>query len=147
MFNSQAEGAACAALVNDWQPQDAGVKRAFMVLKDALDKPGQVMLEFKVRPGVSYSLRAYRKDVNSKVPALFTLLDVVDDDPQERWLSICFFEESITDPAGLGDAIPGGLLGEDGYCFDLMDFHQSLLDYLVQRIVEAYSGAGRGAGD
>ena len=66
------------------------------------------------------------------------MVDVIDDDPDNRWLSVCFYEEAITDPDERGDMVPGGLFGQDGYCFDIYEYEESDLAYLVQRIDEAY---------
>ena len=65
------------------------------------------------------------------------MVDVIDDDPADRWLSVCFFGDTITDPVGMGDLVPGGLLGQDGHCFDVEAV--SMLDYVKERIQEAYT--------
>ncbi len=44
----------------------------------------------------------------------------------------------IDDPEELGNLIPQGILGEDGYCFDLEELDDSFVDYLNGRIDEAY---------
>ncbi len=36
---------------------------------------------------------------------------------------------------------PQGILGEDGYCFDLDEFDETLLCYLEKRMDEAYNSA------
>ena len=66
------------------------------------------------------------------------MIDVIDDDPKERWLSVCFYGDTIIDPDEEGDLIPEGLLGDDGYCFDLVDADKFLMTYVRQRIQEAY---------
>ena len=66
---------------------------------------------------------------------------LVDDDPNDRWLSVCFFGDMITDPEEKGDLIPGGLLGEDGYCFDITEPDDKLAAYVEARIEEAYHSA------
>ena len=66
------------------------------------------------------------------------MVDVIDDDPESRWLSVCFYESMIKDKDDLGDLIPGGLLGEDGYCFDLYENESDMVTYLKERINEAY---------
>jgi hypothetical protein len=38
------------------------------------------------------------------------MVDVIDDDPEVRWLSVCFYGEMITDPDEAGELIPEGLL-------------------------------------
>ena len=69
------------------------------------------------------------------------MLDVIDDDPGHRWLSVCFYGDMITDPDELGDLIPGGLLGSDGYCFDISEEDDALREYVGVRIQEAYEEA------
>ena len=59
----------------------------------------------------------------------------------EAFLSVCFYQEEINDPDELGDAIPGGLFNEDGYCFDLEPDDGDLAGYLSKRISEAHSSA------
>jgi hypothetical protein len=69
------------------------------------------------------------------------MVDVIDDDPKERWLSICFYGELITDPDEAGELIPEGLLGEDGYCFDLYEYDTDEINYLKQRLTQAHKNA------
>jgi len=115
------------------------MKRAFLELKEMLEKKEGVELEFKARPGISYSLRARHK--NQKNRNLFVMIDVIDDDPDNRWLSICFYGDMVTDPEEKGTLIPGGLLGEDGYCFDLDSWEEDYFSYIKNRIEEAYDNA------
>ena len=67
------------------------------------------------------------------------MIDVIDDEP--RWLSICFYGEMVSDPEERGDYVPGGLLGEDGLCFDIESGNEELVSYVIARIDEAYSAA------
>ena len=110
-----------------------------MMFYEWLDGKQGIKLDFNERPGVSYSLRAAHVK-NSDHP-LFVMVDVIDDDPLNRWLSVCFFGDMITDPDELGDLIPGGLLGEDGYCFDVTSSDKNLAGYIQQRIEEAFTKA------
>jgi hypothetical protein len=64
--------------------------------------------------------------------------DVIDDDPDQRWLSICFYGERISDPEERGDFVPGGLLGQDALWFDYDGGDEELLGYITRRIAEAY---------
>jgi len=95
-------------------------------------------LEFKARPGVSYSLRGKR---TGQTRELMVMVDVIDDDPDARWLSVCFFADMISDPKEEGDIVPGGLLGHDAYCFDLLSADPEEVDYVAKRIQEAYAAA------
>jgi hypothetical protein len=70
---------------------------------------------------------------------LFALVDVIDDDPAARWLSVCFYADMITDPEELGDVAPGGLAGEDARCFDLESGARA--DYILERLKEAHAKA------
>ena len=54
-----------------------------------------------------------------------------------RFLSVCFYADTITDPEERGDLIPGGLLSQDGYCFDLDDNDDEAVSYVEARILEA----------
>lgn len=72
------------------------------------------------------------------------MVDVIDDDPANRWLSVCFYGEMISDPDENGDFVPEGLLGEDALCFDIDAWEDDLLVYVEKRLDEAYSAAGRG---
>ena len=49
----------------------------------------------------------------------------------------------MTDPEERGDSVPGGLLGEDGICFDVDAFDETLLSYIKQRITEASQAGGK----
>jgi hypothetical protein len=119
----------------DWDVDGLGIKPVFQSLFDELAKQEKVILEWVHRPGVSYSLRATHK--LQKARPYFVMIDVMDDDPDQRWLSICFYRDMITDPENLGDILPEGLPGADGYCFEINEPDQHLLEYMRARIGEA----------
>lgn len=123
--------------LQNWTVDACRVKELFQAMYDFLRPLDDVRLEYKARPGVSHSLRAYRVPERRR-QGLFVLLDVIDDDPAARWLSICFYADLTSDPAGLGDTVPGGLLGEDALCFDLEGPEQGA--YILERLAEAYAG-------
>ena len=123
-----------------WTGDGNAAKDIFLKIKKVLFEHSETRLEFHCRPGVSYSLRAAR--VIGTSSRLFALVDVVDDDPADRWLSVCFYADAVSDPEGKGNRIPGGILGEDGHCFDVFDEDGPLLPYLEARISEAYQHAG-----
>ena len=52
---------------------------------------------------------------------------------------MCFYDDMVDDPDEKGDFVPGGLLGEDGLCFDLDEHDEALISYVGQRIDEAYA--------
>jgi hypothetical protein len=132
------EQKALTELIDTWQEHSSGTRGVFLRIKAHLEGKTPVQLAFKARPGVSYSLRAATPDQNRE---LFVMVDVIDDDPQNRWLSVCFYGEMITDPEENGDLIPGGLLGEDGYCFDIEEDDEALVTYVLARIDEAHRSA------
>ncbi len=117
---------------------DCDAKTAFCTLREALTKMDAVSFTLNARPGVSYSLRATH--ANQKERPLFALVDIIDDDPDLRWLSVCFYRDMITDPDELGDTVPGGLAGQDGYCFD-HDDSEEMTTYLLLRLQEGHASA------
>ena len=130
------ETQAIEKFIDGWQEDALGLKPAFVSYFSDLKGMSGAEIEFNERPGISYSLRGMHKNGNGR--PLFVMIDVIDDDPKERWLSVCFYGDTIVDVDEEGDLIPGGLLGDDGYCFDLVDADESLATYVHQRIQEAY---------
>ena len=136
---------AMARFLNEWRSPADDMKAEFLRLKERLAATGG-RLSFIPRPGISYSLRGFLAEGGEASERLFVMVDVIDDEPENRWLSACFYGDDITDPDELGDLVPQGLLGEDGYCFDVMDHDDDLLAYLEDRIGEAYENSAQGAG-
>jgi hypothetical protein len=128
-------------LIDSWNDNTSQTKKAFIHLKDHLERKEDISFSFKGRAGVSYSLRA--RHHNQKDRDLFVMIDVIDDDPDARWLSICFYGDLLTDPKEKGDLVPGGLAGDDGYCFDLYEWDDEELTYLKTRLDEAVSNASK----
>ena len=126
-------------LLSEWTDNESQTRRAFKELLDHIENMADISVDFKARKGVSYSLRP--KHHNQKQRELFAMADVIDDDPEERWLSVCFYGDMITDPEEMGDLIPEGLLGDDGYCFDLYEYDAHEIAYLKKRLDEAYEAA------
>ncbi|WP_300667130.1 hypothetical protein [Desulfoluna sp.] len=127
------------AFTESWTETETRMKEAFLNLKDYLETKEGVTLDFNSRPGVSYSLRACHAAQTER--DLFVMMDVIDDDPAERWLSVCFYGDMITDPEEEGDLIPEGLKGSDGYCFDMDDYDEEKVAYLKARFDEACTNA------
>lgn len=127
--------------IDSWQETPQQNKKAFLRLKEHLETEDGLKFTFNARPGVSYSLRATHRRQQDK--PLFALIDVIDDDPDNRWLSVCFYQSMITDPEQRGDLIPQGLLGEDGYCFDVEAWDEDLVNYLQTRLSEACRNAAQ----
>ena len=124
------------AFLDGWSADPINAKSAFGQYKEILEKAPGAELEFVARPGVSYSLRGKKKGGNRPV---FALVDVVDDEPDNRWLSVCFYADLVTDPDEAGDFVPQGLLGEDALCFNLDADDPAMREYIARRLVEAAS--------
>ena len=129
--------------IDGWKDSPQQIRDSFVRLKDHLAEKDSLLYTFKVRPGVSYSLRV--KHALQQSRELFVIMDVIDDDPDSRWLSVCFYPDMITDPEERGTIIPLGLLGEDGYCFDYDEWDEEFLQYLEERLDEAHERASQEA--
>ncbi len=127
------------SFIDEWREDPLGTKEIFESMYRNLLKMDEARIEFNERPGITYSLRGIHS--KQKDRPLFVMIDVIDDDPKERWLSVCFYGDMIQDPDELGDLIPEGLLGSDGYCFDISEADSALAEYVQQRINEAYTNA------
>ena len=121
-----------AAFIDSWTDDPNGVKKAFLRLKTVLESLQGATVNFVPRPPASYSLRA---EPHRGRPVI-TMVDVATLDG-ERFLSVCFYADTITDPEERGDLIPGGLLSQDGYCFDLDSGDADGVSYVEARILEA----------
>jgi hypothetical protein len=119
--------------IDQWPENSNGCQAVFGRLYDFLKRLSGTRIEFHARPGITYSLRGV--PLNDGDYPLFVMIDVIDDQP--RWLSVCFYEQLVNDAEGRGDTVPGGLLGEDGLCFDVESEDDELIHYLQQLIAEA----------
>ncbi len=63
-------------------------------------------------------------------------MDIVED-IEGRWLSVCFYADTVADPDEKGNLVPKGLLGEDGYCFDVDGADLDLEEYLRDTMIAA----------
>ncbi|MBW1765256.1 MAG: hypothetical protein JRJ23_11060 [Deltaproteobacteria bacterium] len=138
MYANEKDHHNISRLLETWSEDPQSIKDIFIRLRDRLIEKECVILSFKSRPGVSHSLRSMIDRAGQDNARLFNLLDIIDDDPGNRWLSICFYSATVTDPEEMGDLIPEGILGEDGYCFDLFEYDKDVISYIEQRIDEAY---------
>ena len=125
-----------------WRTDPVGARSAFEGYAAWLAALPGVTLFFKARPGVSYSLRA--RHAAQKTREVFVLVDVVDDDPENRWLSVCFYADMVTDPEERGDFVPGGLLGAAACCLTLDEDDGGARDYIAARLAEAAAAAAEG---
>ncbi len=126
------------AWLADWSADPLNAKEAFSTYYAWL-KEQNMELEFNARPGISYSLRAKRSEQTERT--LFVLVDVVDDDPDERWLSVCFYNDMVQDPDEIGDFVPAGLMGQDALCLNLDEDDDNMRAYIQTRITEAAESA------
>jgi hypothetical protein len=125
--------------ITKWERSEAEMAACLRSFHQTLAAMNGVVLRFFARPGVSYSLRPWRN--NGAHREFFAIVDVIDDDPAERWLSVCFYHDMITDPHGHGEIIPGGLGGSDGYCFNLYSPDREMVAYILERFREASAAA------
>ena len=125
--------------IAEWKETESKTRQAFTELIEYLQKMENITLDLNARPGFTYSLRP--KHNNQENHALFAMIDVIDDDPEEKWLSVCFYGDMISDPDELGDLIPEGLLGDDGHCFDKYEYNAEEVEYLKNRLDDAYKAA------
>jgi len=137
MFLKQEDFKNLSGILDKWTRDEMNMKDAFLRLANRFSEKNLAVLSVVPRPGISYSLRV-RAKAEAEEGTLITMIDIVDDDPDNRWLSVCFYGDCVTDPEEEGNLVPGGLLGEDGYCFDLYENNQNTITYLEQRIDEAY---------
>lgn len=118
--------------IDSWTNDPRGVKNAFLRLKSVLEGLCEATVSFVPRPPASYSLRAEPR----RGRPVIAMVDVATLDG-ERFLSVCFYADTITDPEERGDLIPEGLLSKDGYCFDLDSNDDEAVSYVESRIFEA----------
>ena len=117
-----------ATFLENWTTDPNNAKDAFVRFKDFLLATPDVRFDFKARPGVSYSLRA----ANAK-----------NDEPEARWLSVCFYADMVNDPNELGDFVPSGLMGKDACCLNLEEDDPAMRDYILARLGEAAASAAK----
>ncbi|MBW2090517.1 MAG: hypothetical protein JRI34_00135 [Deltaproteobacteria bacterium] len=126
----------------DWPPDQAELCEALRDLVEEIVRNPGTSLNAVSRPGISHSLRARVSPVRAgRDRPLYMLLDVITPRVGPWSLSVCFYEDEIMDPLEYGQPVPQGLYGETGYCFDLETFDKNLVDYLNERIKEAYQVA------
>jgi len=139
LFTNSREYTEMLGLLSRWKDDSQNVKGAFLKLIDTLVRKQNTRFSFKSRPGVSHSLRASVRFDDEAGNHLYALVDIIDDSPDDKWLSVCFYSGTVTDGDELGNLIPKGILGVDGYCFDVTEDDETLISYLRQRINEAHA--------
>jgi len=126
-----------ASFLSSWKESGQEMATVYEALYEAAAALPSVSFTFMARPGLTYSLRPVHEQQTER--AFFAIMDVIDDEPEERWLSICFYGDMVTDPEQRGDLVPNGLGNADGYCFDMYAPDAELAAYLVARIQEAHA--------
>ena len=127
------------SFLTSWSDTSTKAKTTFIELTSLLASKTEAVFEFVSRPGISHSLRV--KHCRQFERPLFAMIDVIDDDPADRWLSVCFYLEMISDPEERGNFVPEGLLGQDACCFDIDERDEALIRYVRARLDEAYANA------
>ncbi len=130
-------------IFDNWNDNVSRCKDCFLRLKGHCDGLNGICLKWQIRPGISYSLRAAHPRQTAR--DLFAMVDIIDDDPANRWLSVCFYNDMVRDPDEIGDFVPGGLHGEDALCFEVNGWDEAKLAYLEARLSEACAEAAKGA--
>lgn len=128
-----------ASFLSSWKDTGQEMAHVYQALYEAAASLTGVSFGFMARPGLTYSLRPVQESQTDRT--FFAIMDVIDDEPEERWLSICFYGDMVTDPEERGDLVPSGLGNADGYCFDMYSPDADLAAYLVARIQEAHASA------
>ncbi|MEW6261569.1 MAG: hypothetical protein AB1641_00700 [Thermodesulfobacteriota bacterium] len=124
----------------NWPSEQKALYNFFQVLtRTTRARPGTTTAILE-RPGVSYSFRGAIQPPGRARP-VYLLLDVIVSSTEPWFLSVCFYQDEITDPEGRGNPVPGGLFGETGYCFDVETPDGDTLDYLLTRLDEAHAAA------
>jgi len=130
------------AFLSTWPEDQSDLKRVYLEFIETVKSKPLASWSFVSRPGISYSFRAQASNSNTeRKRPVFLLMDVIPEPEGPFWLSVCFYEDEITDPDGKGNAIPQGLFQETGYCFDMDDGEGAMPAYLKQRIDEAYAAS------
>lgn len=123
------------AYLDAWTHDPRRVKPLFAAMATAMSGCG-ASLELVVRQGITASLRASFPGPKGGSRPLFALADVVED-PEGRFLSVCFYDDEVSDPEERGQSVPRGLLNEDARCFDIDEPDPEILPYLTARLAEA----------
>ena len=141
-MNQQQKELNLEEVLESWPAEQAELKDVFIELKAHAKRLPNTVSCFISRPGISHSLRFNLKDgeAQRRKRTVFLLMDIISD-ADLYFLSICFYADEITDPKELGDAIPEGLSGETGYCFDVEENDPALTAYIKERITEANQNA------
>ncbi|MBU0514136.1 MAG: hypothetical protein KJ621_05130 [Proteobacteria bacterium] len=130
-------------LLDQWPVRQRPLRQVFAELTGAAIRWPDVAWTIIERAGISFSWRARLDPApEGRTRPVFFLIDIIISDSEPWWLSVCFYEDEVIDPAEAGNAVPQGLFEETGYCFDVEDFDREQTGYLSERVMEAFQNAG-----
>lgn len=121
--------------LSNWGEDSQEVKDLFLALYDTAKNIPNVHMEYNGRPGISHSLRVGLAGDPSR--PFFAMVDIIDDDPEERWISMCMYADVAVDPDEKGDLIPKGLNDQDAVCFDVDESDETTAAYLAKVLKDA----------
>jgi len=131
-------------IIESWPEDQKSLRDIFLSLARSITEPAGVRWEIVSRSGISHSLRANVLDPDQiRKRSVYTVLDVVCPVEGDWFLSLCFYNDEVSDPEELGNPVPRGLYDEDARCFDLGTDDLWMADYLRDRVAEALEAAGR----
>lgn len=122
------------SFIEEWK-DESGCKELFCAIRSLAAELG-LNTDYIGRPGVSHSLRL---GVPGAERPFFAMADVIDDDPDARWLSICMYADVAEDPEERGDVVPKGLNDQDAACFDVDAPDDNGKLYIINVLREAYN--------
>lgn len=121
--------------LHNWQEHSIEVKKLFLRLYGFAKTIPNVQIQYSERPGISHSLRVGLAG-NSERP-FFAVIDIIDDEPEARWISMCMYADLVIDPERKGDLIPKGLNHQDAVCFDIDEANENTSAYLLEILYNA----------
>lgn len=108
------------AFLQNWGEDSQEVRELFHRLYSLLRDCPLLTLRWKAEPGVVYSLRGALKEARTDdLSGDIVRIDVVDDDPEERWLSIRLTAALGDAPGETWETLPGALSGRAAFCLDV----------------------------
>lgn len=117
----------------NWGEDSLEVKELFTRLYGLLRQCPALTLSWNARPEVVYALRATLKEAKSAdISGDIARMDIIDDDPEERWLSIRLNAALAGRCRKDWEVLPGGLSGHDALCIDVDEQEEGISDDLLE---------------
>lgn len=120
------------SFIASWK-DNSGTKELLCAVRNLAEEL-KLNIDYIARPGVSHSLRL---GTPGSARPFFAMADVIDDDQDARWLSICMYAEVAEDPEERGDLVPKGLNNQDAVCFDFDAPDKEEQKYILQVLRQA----------